>query len=505
MDENFKFYSALIAAFCALAGTSAATETEVRGTWLTTTANTAIATPADTAMSMRKLKEIGINTVYVESWKNGYTQFPSEVLQRTIGVRQRPVSIAQDPGDTPESRQQKPRDLLQETLIEAHRNGLIYISWFEYGFMAAHKDTMNQLRMQKPEWLSRDVHGSEIAPNGFVWLNPLHPGARQFLLELVLEAIDQYDLDGVQLDDRIVWPHVTMGYDAYTRKIYAQEHAGRMPPEDHTDAEWMRWRADKVNEYAKIFVQEVRAKRPGLLISLSPAVYPWSWEHYLLEWPKWSAWTKKDRVTNNRLNKSKVKKIVPSWDEFIPQVYRFSYADFAQSWMQQVDAMRELGGDRQRALVAGIRIVGDGSDSSWNQLKRSIELTRQSNNGGHVLWYSRGVLDVYPLELQAFYTSSGAASSPYFPVDWRKASIPMRKNNSVMSDQRNKTEWQVSGLAAGNYRVIGADINGWHYLDELTFLHVGGENSQLKLSLPAHFTQLELLIDRRIDMMHVRP
>ena len=135
--------------------------TEVRGTWLTTTANTAIATPADTEASMRKLKDIGINTVYVESWKNGYTQFPSEVLQRTIGMRQRPATIAQDPGDKLDSRPQNPRDLVQETLIEAHRNGLIYISWFEYGFMAAHKETMNHLRRQKPEWLSRDVHGSE--------------------------------------------------------------------------------------------------------------------------------------------------------------------------------------------------------------------------------------------------------------------------------------------------------------------------------------------------------
>lgn len=64
----------------------------------------------------------------------------------------------------------------------AVRNGLIYIAWFEYGFMAAHKDTMNLLRSQKPEWLSRDSQGSEVAPNGFVWLNPLHPEVQKFLL-----------------------------------------------------------------------------------------------------------------------------------------------------------------------------------------------------------------------------------------------------------------------------------------------------------------------------------
>jgi uncharacterized lipoprotein YddW (UPF0748 family) len=481
-----------------------ATTIEVRGTWLTTTGNAAIASPADTAISMRKLKEIGINTVYVESWKNGYAQFPSEVLQSAIGIQQRPPNIAQDPGDKHDFEPQQPRDLLQETLIEAHRNGLIYISWFEYGFMAAHKDTMNHLRHQKPEWLSRDVHGSEIAPNGFVWLNPLHPEARQFLLDLVLEAIDKYDLDGVQLDDRIVWPHITMGYDATTQKIYAQEHDGRLPPNEHTNAEWMRWRADKVNEYAKIFVQEVRAKRPGLLISLSPAVYPWSWEHYLLEWPKWSAWTKTDIVKNTGLTKNGLAKSAPRWDEFIPQTYRFSYDDFAKSWMQQVNAMRELGGDRQRALVAGIRIVGDGKDSSWDQLKRSIELTRQLNTGGHVLWYSRGVLDIYPAELKAFYANSGAASSPHFPVGWRSPSIPMQKNDKVLSDDNAMTIWKVGGLTAGQYRIIAADAEGWHYLDEFALPPVAVNSQHINISLPRRYLRVELLIDRRMEMMQAR-
>jgi uncharacterized lipoprotein YddW (UPF0748 family) len=57
-----------------------------------------------------------------------------------------------------------------------------------------------------PELLNCGINGSKIAPNGFVWLNPLHPDARKSLLDIVLEAIDKYDLDGIQLDDRIVWP-----------------------------------------------------------------------------------------------------------------------------------------------------------------------------------------------------------------------------------------------------------------------------------------------------------
>mgnify|MGYP000316900730 CR=1 FL=1 len=57
---------------------------EVRGTWVTTTGNTAIATPEDSARTMQRLKEIGLNAVYVETWKNGYTQYPSAVLNLSL-------------------------------------------------------------------------------------------------------------------------------------------------------------------------------------------------------------------------------------------------------------------------------------------------------------------------------------------------------------------------------------------------------------------------------------
>jgi len=237
-------------------------------------------------------------------------------------------------------------------------------------------------------------------------MNPLHPEVQQFLLDQVLEAIDHYDLDGIQMDDRIVWPYVTMGYDAYTKQIYANEHQGKAPPQDAHDPAWMAWRADKINAFAKRFTLAIRAKRPGLILSLSPAVYPWSWQHYLLAWPAWSAWGNGDTSTE----------LKPSWDEFIPQAYRLSYRDFASTWQRQVDAVRAAGGNPHTNLLAGIRIVGDGPDASWQQLRDAIELTRTMGNVGHVLWFSHGVLDLYHKELQGYYAQTGKSESPHFPT-----------------------------------------------------------------------------------------
>jgi uncharacterized lipoprotein YddW (UPF0748 family) len=441
---------------------------EVRATWLTTTANTALASPAATGATMRALREIGLNTVYVESWKNGYTQFPSRVLERTIGVATRPGQALQDPSDNPGTR--PARDLLEEALIEAHRQGLVCVAWFEYGFMAAHGSTHNHLRRLKPEWLSRDRRGQEVAPNGFVWMNPLRPEVRAFLLELTLEAIGRYDLDGVQFDDRIVWPHVTMGYDDYTRAAYAAEHGGRAPPDDPHDAAWMRWRAGKLDALARPFAAALRAALPGRAVSLSPAVYPWSYENYLLDWPSWGRWPAAER-----------------WTEVVPQAYRFSLEAFERTWAEQVQALQQAGSYRARELLAGIRIVGDGRDSSWEQLRGSIELTRRLGNGGHALWFSRGVLDLYARELAAYYSESGPARSPFFPAGWRQPSLALH----TPTDQGAQRLWRLPQRQPLRYRLIGHDGQRWHYLEQT--VPAGAET----LALEPRWQAAELLVDRR--------
>ncbi len=469
---------------------------EIRGTWLTTTANDALATPQRTAQTMRRLREIGLNTVYIEAWKNGFTQFPSQVLQRTIGLDRRPPGAEQDPSDTEAARRAGARDLLHEAVTEAHRQGLVAIAWFEYGFMAAHQSTLNPLRRLKREWLSLDRQGREVAPNGFVWLNPLHPQAREFLLDLLLEAVDRYDLDGVQLDDRIVWPHVTMGYDAYTRQVYAQEHGGASPPDDPHDPAWMRWRAGKVDEAARWFVQELRARRPGLVLSLSPAIHPWAWENYLLDWPRWTAWTAADRLPGPPVRTAPARAVDPAWDEFIPQAYRFSLPAFESTWQAQTAAVQTAGAYRPARLVAGIRLVGEGADSSWAQLEGSIALVRRLGQGGHVLWFSRGVLDLFAEELKTLYTRSGPAHSPRFPPGWRPGAVVLRPVDGMPA----QVVWAADRVPPGRYRVLAFIDGAWQDQPGLWQAAPG----PLRLALPdGRATAVELLPDRREALRQV--
>lgn len=433
---------------------------EVRGVWLTTTANDALANPSNTRDTMRRLRDIGINTVYVEAWKNGYTQFPSDVLMQTLGVDRRPALMPADPSDAPGQLARPGRDLLQETLIEAHRNGLIYIAWFEYGFMAAHKDTDNHLRRQYPQWMTTTRDGELVSDqNPFVWMNPLRPECRDFLLGIVLEAVDRYDLDGVQLDDRIAWP-VSMGYDDYTRGVYAREHDGAAPPDDRHDRAWVAWRAAKVTEFAGRFYAELKKARPNLIVSISPAVYPWSLEHYACDWPAWSG---------------------AGWmDEFVPQNYRYDYNAFEKTWAQQVSAMPGML-DR---LVAGVLVSSGEQVNPWRDIERELRLVKRSGASGHVFWFSPGVLDVYPGELKAYYTGAGAAVNPHLPATWRPAPIVCRRASpgGLFTGRIDR---------AGAYRVIAQTDGAWRVVEAR-----GVPAGEFSITIPGA-DRVELLVDRR--------
>ena len=48
------------------------------------------------------------------------------------------------------------------------------------------------------------------------------------------------------------------------------------------------------------------------------------------------------------------------------------------------------GANRQRDLIVGIRVVGEGDHSSCQQLADTVAFVREQGNGGHVLWFRRG-------------------------------------------------------------------------------------------------------------------
>jgi uncharacterized lipoprotein YddW (UPF0748 family) len=109
---------------------------------------------------------------------------------------------------------------------------------------------------------------------------------QQLILDLVAELMDNYEVDGLQLDDHFSLP-VAFGYDPYTISLYRQEHRGQAPPANPYDAEWTRWRADKITAFVDRVFWTVKARRPNAVLSVSPNPAAFAYTHHLQDWPRW--------------------------------------------------------------------------------------------------------------------------------------------------------------------------------------------------------------------------
>jgi uncharacterized lipoprotein YddW (UPF0748 family) len=247
---------------------------EIRGVWLTNIDSDAMYSPISTKLAVDRLARLNFNTIYPTVWQGGYTLYPSPVAQRVFGKSLDPHPELQG------------RDVLQEIVKEGHKKGLAVIPWFEFGFMAP---ANSELAKQHPEWLTKKSDGSTIKMEGVeprVWLNPFHPEVQQFILDLIVEIVANYDIDGIQFDDHFGLPS-EFGYDDYTVGLYEKELPGLSPSKEPKETFWVRWRADKINEFMERVFYAVKAIKQDCIISLSPNPFHFALPAYLQDWFTW--------------------------------------------------------------------------------------------------------------------------------------------------------------------------------------------------------------------------
>ncbi|MGL5873459.1 MAG: glycoside hydrolase family 10 protein [Xenococcaceae cyanobacterium] len=248
---------------------------ELRGVWLTNIDSDVLFEKENISQAIDNLAKLNFNTIYPTVWNWGHTLYPSEVAQRVVGYSLDPEPKLQG------------RDVLKEVIDLGHKKNLSVIPWFEFGFMAP---ADSELAKRHPDWLTQRHDRTTIWWEGKahkrVWLNPLRPDVQQFITELILEVVSNYQVDGIQLDDHFGFPS-DFGYDSFTVKLYQKEHNGKLPPVNPLNKEWIRWRADKITAYMKKLFKEIKSINPDLIVSLSPNPQKFSLEAFLLDWQSW--------------------------------------------------------------------------------------------------------------------------------------------------------------------------------------------------------------------------
>lgn len=342
-------------------GTAHAASTEIRGVWITNVDSEVLFSREAIATTMQRLADYHFNTVYPAAWSWGYTLFPSAVAQREIGYQQGLYPDLEDEGrnETLEAAQGD-RDALLEVIDTAHAKGLTVIPWLEFGFMMPANSPLTQ---RHPEWLTQKqgtLPASQLYQEGRhprMWLNPFHPEVQQFMLDLVAELVANYEVDGIQLDDHFGLP-VAFGYDPYTVDLYRQEHSGLAPPSNPYDAEWTRWRANKITEFVRRLFWVVKTTRPDAILSVSPNPADTAYVNALQDWHRW--------------------RVEGYIEELIIQAYRNSVAGF-----RTVLNSREVQGARSH-IPTGVGILSGLKNQpvSLSLIQQQVQVAREMGFAG---------------------------------------------------------------------------------------------------------------------------
>lgn len=275
------------------------TTPELRGIWLTNTDSKILHSRSRIEAGLQRLKTLGFNTIYPVVWQRGYTLYPSPIAESTIGTPVLPGGVFGD------------RDMLSELVQVGKPLGFRIIPWLEYGLMVP---PQAELAMRHPDWLSLNAEGSprrvnriNHQPDPNVWLNPVHPDVQQFMTELIVDLVQRYAVDGIQLDDHFGLPS-GLGDDSLTQARYQQQQ-GRSLPANPEDSQRHRWLMAQMTQLLQQITQRVKQQRSNCIISLSPNPLAFSKRHYHADWQQWQ---QEDLI-----------------DELVLQVYRDQLTSFS--------------------------------------------------------------------------------------------------------------------------------------------------------------------------------
>ena len=329
----------------------------LRGVWLTNVDSDVLFSDEAIREAVQFLDEHNFNVIFPVVWNDAQTLFPSKVMEKTFGY-------AIDP-------RLKGRDPLKVLIEEAHARDILVIPWFEYGFSCSYQKEGGHILKIKPEWAARDNQGRLLKKNGFEWMNPYHPEVQEFIISIVEECVKNYDIDGVQGDDRLPAQPIEGGYSDFTIERYKEEHDGAMPPKDYRDKDWQRWRGDILNAFGKNFYQRVKAIKADILVTWAPSIYPWSYDEYLQDWPNW------------------LKANYGDW--IIPQVYRYSIKDYQQALAFLNRDSLEISDNQMEKIIPGALLNVGEYVMDTDFLKQTVDANRAHGFQGEVFFFYEGL------------------------------------------------------------------------------------------------------------------
>jgi uncharacterized lipoprotein YddW (UPF0748 family) len=334
-------------------------------------------------------------------------------------------------------------DPLAFAVQEAHNRALELHAWFN-PYRARHSSGKSAI---SPNHISK-THPEYVRQYGkALWLDPGEKAVQDYSLDVVMDVVKRYDVDGIHFDDYF-YP-------------YKEQDASGRDVDFPDDSSWRRfgastklsrddWRRQNVNDFIERVYKSIKAAKPSVKFGISPFGI----------WRPENPPQIKGFDAYAKLYADSRKWLQNGWlDYFAPQLYwatdarEQSFPVLLKWWAAQ--------NRRQRLLIPGLdstKVIGQsaregypaGNGAKWKpeEITNQIRLTRkQPGASGHIHWNMRSLMrnetltgllqrDVYP----------EPALMPAVP--WLDSTRPSRPTLAARIDPTGSKvtlEWQPMG------------------------------------------------------------
>lgn len=232
------------------------TDDELRGVWVSTvsnldwpsksTYNNPEAQKAEYIKLLDDLQGMGMNTVFLQVRPSADAIYSSRLVPWSTYLTGTP---GKDPGYDP----------LEFLIEETHKRGMEFHAWFN-PFRAstgsdASKLPANHVANEHPDWIVK--HG------GKMYINPGIPEARAHIIEVIMEVVKYYDIDGVHLDDYFYPTGETASSKFNDDVTYQQYNKGAYKNKGD-------WRRGNINEFVEELGRSIVQADPHISFGISP-------------------------------------------------------------------------------------------------------------------------------------------------------------------------------------------------------------------------------------------
>lgn len=428
---------------------------EIRAVWLATNWNldwpAEGKSPEEQKRQMRiildKLRQANFNTVLFQVRVRGDVFYQSRIEPwSTYFKKNAPIGslAAYDP--------------LAFVIKECHARGMECHAWVVTFPVGSQKQVNEQ---KNNSVVSRYPHLCKFH-NGEWYLDPGVPQTKNYIVSIVDEIVNNYNIDGIHFD-YIRYPENAKSFP--DQDTYRKYGSGK---------NLAQWRMDNITSLVSSIYDRIKSKKPWVQVSCSPV------GRYRDLNPMKGTWTALGSVHQDAGRWMREGKM----DAVYPMLYykEADFGNYVQDWLQTSNG---------RFVVPGLgayRLLKTDGDWSVDEITRQINTAKNINAAGTAFYRAGNVLDNTKNILEVLKENYYSYPAKIPPMKWLSNKAPNPPKNIKVyrnTDGRISIEWESSDTSSPQtYTIYESRINSCDVNNPRGIVATGVRGNKMYLNAP---------------------